>query len=291
MSLAATPTPRAFKYKATATLLAISLIWFASKWYKRQNERTKERRSRIRTERCEAREFRVAIIGGGMSGVCQAIALQAAGVPFEILEQEKDYGGTWAKNTYPDAACDVPSHFYSYSFEYKWDWERVWAKQPDILLYFRHIADKYGLRQHTRFGVRVLGATFEQDKSLWRVETDSGPRTYNVVISAVGQLDRPKWPLLPGLEHFQGARFHTAEWDHSVALEGKNVVGVGTGPSAIQAFPKIAPTLKHLTVCQRTPVWVTNKDDYLYPTWFRWALLNIPGLYWASETHDIYASV
>jgi cation diffusion facilitator CzcD-associated flavoprotein CzcO len=286
------------------TVAALVAAWVAARVWRYVATLREQAAARERATAARARGFRVCIVGGGMSGIAQAVALARAGIPYEILEQSSDFGGTWMNNTYPDAACDVPSHFYSYSFAHKWDWERVWAKQPAILAYFRHVATAHGLREHTRFGVRVVSATFDPELQQWEVRTVPvvseaaqarhalkqgatpaavSTQLYSLLITAVGQLDRPKWPALPGLERFEGARFHTAEWDHAVALAGKRVVGVGTGPSAVQAFPAIAQSVAHLTVAQRSPVWVTDKADYLYPRLVRWLLLHVPGLYWAKR--------
>lgn len=208
-------------------------------------------------------EFPIAIIGAGFSGICMAIQLKKAGIDsFTILEAAEDVGGTWRDNTYPGCACDVPSHLYSYSFEPNPRWSRVYGEQPEIWDYLRHCVDRYGLRPHLRFKTEVTGATFDEPSATWRIETAAGEAIRaRVVVSGTGPLSRPSIPDLPGLARFQGKTFHSARWDHAYDLRGKRVAVVGTGASAIQFVPQIAPEVQRLHLFQRTPPWVLPKLD------------------------------
>ncbi len=163
------------------------------------------------------RRVEVAIIGSGFGGLCMAIQLLHAGIEdFVLLEKEHDVGGCWRDNTYPGAACDVPSHLYSFSFEHKSDWSRRFAPQSEIHDYLRHCAEKYGVRERIHFHTEVTGARFDEAEGLWRIQL-AGGRTLEarVLVSACGQLNRPAYPKLPGLERFEGKQFHSARWDHT----------------------------------------------------------------------------
>lgn len=208
----------------------------------------------------------VAIIGSGFGGLCMAIRLRQEGLEdFVLLEKGDDVGGCWRDNTYPGAACDVPSHLYSFSFEHKSDWSRRFAPQSEILAYLRHCADKYGIREHLHLHTEVTGAAFDEAAGLWRVHV-SGGRTLEarVLVSACGQLNRPAYPKLQGLERFEGKQFHSARWDHGYALEGKTVAVLGTGASAIQFVPQIAPRVKQLFLFQRSAPYILPKPDRAY---------------------------
>src|SRR6185295_4925117 len=159
---------------------------------------------------------RIAIIGSGFGGLCMAIRLKRAGIEtFTVLEKADRLGGTWRDNTYPGAACDSPSFLYCYSFEQKTDWSRKWSPQPEILAYIEHCARKYDVLRHIRFGTEVADARFDADAGLWRIRTTAGETIEaDVVVSAVGQLNRPLYPALPGLERFRGIAFHSARWEH-----------------------------------------------------------------------------
>lgn len=210
--------------------------------------------------------MRVVIIGSGFGGLCMAIQLKLAGVhSFTVLEKADRLGGTWRDNTYPGAACDSPSFVYCYSFEQKADWSRMWAEQAEILAYMEHCARKYDLLPHIRFGTEVASARFDADAGAWRLRTVAGESIEaEVMVSAVGQLNRPSTPDLPGLETFQGTSFHSARWRHDVALEGKTVAVIGNAASAIQFIPQIAPRVKRLHVFQRSANWMIAKNDRPY---------------------------
>src|SRR5919197_835051 len=197
----------------------------------------------------------VAIIGSGFSGIGLAIRLKQEGVEdFVVLERNEGVGGTWWANTYPGCACDVPSHLYSFSFAPNPDWTRTYSRQPEIREYLHRTAQEFGVMPRIRFSTEVTSARWEDDR--WQLETSSGPITARVLVSGAGPLVEPKIPPFPGLDTFTGPAFHSARWDHSISLEGKRVAAIGTGASAIQFVPSIAPDVKRLHVFQRTPPWV-----------------------------------
>ena len=183
---------------------------------------------------------RALIIGTGFSGMGMGIALKKQGVDFLILEKADEVGGTWRDNTYPGAACDVPSHLYSFSFAPKPDWPHVFSYQPDILDYLKGVADKYGLRPNIRFGQHVDRAHWDDSEYRWHVFTKSGEEyVAQFLISGAGALHIPSLPDIAGLADFDGPVFHTAQWDHTVDLTGKRVAVIGTGASAIQVVPEL----------------------------------------------------
>jgi cation diffusion facilitator CzcD-associated flavoprotein CzcO len=205
----------------------------------------------------------VAILGAGAAGLCMAIKLRNAGVEtFTIFEKAASVGGTWRDNTYPGSGCDVPSMLYSYSFEPKPDWSRKFAPQPEIVEYFETVARKYRLLPHIRFNTEIVEARFDEAEGLWHIRSAAGEAfTANVLISGVGQLNRPAYPRIDGLDDFKGAVFHSARWEHGVDLEGKRIGVIGNGASAIQFVPEIAPKAGKLTIFQRTPNWCVPKPD------------------------------
>jgi cation diffusion facilitator CzcD-associated flavoprotein CzcO len=221
---------------------------------------------------------RVVIIGAGFGGLCMAIRLQKAGNrSFTILERGDDVGGVWRDNTYPGAACDVPSHLYEFSFEPNPDWSRRYAPQPEILAYLRHCADRYGLRPHIRFNTEVVGAAFDETRAVWQVRTaQDQTHEAEVLVTATGQLSRPAIPPIPGLESFAGVQFHSACWNHDHDLTDRKVAVVGTGASAIQFVPQIATAAKQLTVFQLDAPHVLPKIDYPYPALATTVLKRLP---------------
>jgi cation diffusion facilitator CzcD-associated flavoprotein CzcO len=208
----------------------------------------------------------IIIIGAGFGGLGMALELRRAGLDtFTILERATDLGGVWRENTYPGAACDVPSPLYSWSYEPKSDWPRRFSEQRDIHAYMRGVADKHGLRRFIRFGTEVTDAEFDERTGRWTVRTADGAQlTADILIPAVGQLSRPALPNIPGIDTFAGAAFHSAEWDHDVDLTGKRIACIGTGASAIQYIPRIQPDAAHLTLFQRSAAWVLPKADVEY---------------------------
>lgn len=224
----------------------------------------------------------MAILGAGFGGICMAIKLRAQGRDdFLILEQAADLGGTWRDNTYPGCSCDVPAHLYSYSFAQNPHWTRTYARQPEILAYLRRVAADRGIDRKIAFETRVTDLAWDDAAGHWRLTTADGRRfTARVVVSAVGGLHVPKTPSLPGLETFAGPAFHSARWRHDVDLAGKRVAVIGTGASAIQIIPAIAPRVAGLTVYQRSPPWVLPRCDATIPPAARWAYARVPGLLW-----------
>lgn len=208
----------------------------------------------------------IAIIGTGFAGLDAAIQLKKAGYDdITLLEKGDEVGGVWRENTYPGAACDVPSPFYSYSYERNPRWPRRFSQQPAILEYLKGVADKYDLRRHIRFGTEVTAATYDDSTGKWTVVMSQGePLVVDVLVSAVGQLSRPSWPSIKGRDSFAGAAFHSAEWDHSVDLRGKRVAVIGTGASAIQFVPEIQPEVAQLQLFQRTPPYIIPRPDTQY---------------------------
>src|SRR3954454_21179898 len=200
----------------------------------------------------------IAIIGSGFSGLGMAIKLKEDGRDdFVVLERGDEVGGTWHYNTYPGCACDVPSHLYSFSFAPNPEWTRTYSRQPEIRAYLERVVDSFGVRPKIRLGTEVLGAQWDEAARRWRIETSTGPVTAQVLISGTGPLVEPKLPTdVPGLARFAGPAMHSARWDHSVDLRGKRVASIGTGASAIQYVPAIAPEVSRLYVIQRTPPWV-----------------------------------
>ena len=204
---------------------------------------------------------KTAIIGAGFGGLCMAMTLKRAGIKdFLIYEKSAGLGGTWRANTYPGAACDIPSFLYSYSFEQKSDWSRNYSDQEEILAYLQGCADKYRLHAHIRFDTEIASARFDRAHGVWHLETKQGDEIIvNILITATGQLDRPHIPPLPGLERFSGASFHSATWDHTHDLSGKNVAVVGNAASAIQFIPHVATKATRVTIFQRSPNWIMRK--------------------------------
>jgi len=200
----------------------------------------------------------IIIIGAGFAGIALGIALKRAGIEsFTILERSDAIGGVWRDNHYPGAACDVPSTFYSYSFDSDYPWSGRYGKQAEILDYLRQCATKHGITAHIRFNAEVAAADFDAQAGEWRVRTTAGEeQRARFLISAIGLFNRPIVPELRGRASFLGPQFHSAQWNDAVALDGKRVAVIGTGASAIQFVPAIAPRVAHLTVFQRSPPYV-----------------------------------
>ncbi|MDL4775600.1 flavin-containing monooxygenase [Actinomadura xylanilytica] len=239
----------------------------------------------------------IVIIGSGFAGLGMAIRLRRSGFrDFVILEKSRALGGTWHDNTYPGCACDVPSHMYSFSFELNTGWTRMFAPQPEIRSYLERTADKYGVRDHIRFGCAVDAMEYDDDARRWNVTLADGTvLTPKAIVSGVGALHVPAYPNLPGIERFRGTAFHSAEWDHSYDLAGKRVAVIGTGASAIQFVPQIAERTADLVLFQRTPPWIQPKPDRPIPAPVRAALGRVPGaarafrhgIYWTLEARAV----
>jgi cation diffusion facilitator CzcD-associated flavoprotein CzcO len=211
-------------------------------------------------------ERRILIIGAGFSGLCLGIHLRRAGIhSFTLLEKSDRIGGTWRENTYPGAACDVPAFAYCFSFEQKTDWSRKWAPQDEILAYMEHCFEKYEITPHVRFGYEVESARFDEEAGVWRVRNAAGETLEaEILVSGVGQLSRPFTPEIPGLEAFAGDRFHSAQWNHEIPLEGKRVAVIGNAASAVQFVPEIAKRAARVSVFQRSANWMFPKNDHVY---------------------------
>ncbi len=228
-------------------------------------------------------EFPVVVIGCGESGLLAGIRLKEAGIPFTIVEKNAGPGGTWYQNTYPGARVDVGNHFYCYSFEPTDQWTHFFAEQPELQAYFQRVMDKYDVGPHVRWETEVTNATWDDAAATWTVRTRGVDGTASTlearaVISAVGQLDRPHLPSIPGRDQFSGAAFHSAEWDHSADLDGKRVAMIGAGASGFQIAPTIAEDVAHLTVFQRTAQWMFPNPNYheAVGPGVRWALRHLP---------------
>jgi cation diffusion facilitator CzcD-associated flavoprotein CzcO len=210
------------------------------------------------------RPLRFAIIGAGMSGILSAIQLRKAGFDdFSIYEKADRLGGTWRENTYPGIACDVPSHLYSYSFEPNPEWSHPFSPGDEIEAYFEAVAAKHGVPQRIHFGEEVTSCRFENGR--WQLETKSGRRdSADVVIAATGVLHHPNWPDIPGLADFEGALFHSARWDHAVALDGRRIGIVGTGSTAVQIVSALVDRVAKLSLFQRTAQWILPQANPPY---------------------------
>lgn len=230
-----------------------------------------------------ARCLKVLVIGAGMSGILTGIRLSQAGVDFQIVEKNTDVGGTWFENTYPGCRVDSSNHIYSYSFEPNHEWPQHFSTQPVLLDYFRGVADRYDLRKKIRFETQVEEMVWDDNRAVWKVTLktkDGGTEKVeaNAVVTAVGQLNRPRLPDIKGRERFKGPAFHSAQWRHDVDLAGKRVAVIGTGASAYQFVPEIAGKVKSLTVFQRTPPWgfpVPHYHDDV-PDGFNWLMEHVP---------------
>ncbi len=219
----------------------------------------------------------VLIIGAGMSGIAQAVECTRRGVSFVVLEKADELGGTWRENTYPGAVCDVESHLYSYSHSKNPHWSSTYAGQPEILAYLDEVARKWGLHRHIRFGTTVTRAEWDVSSAEWRVSTsDSQLYVSRFLVLGVGGLHVPSVPDLPGAAEFQGAAWHSSQWNHDVDLTGKRVALVGVGASGIQIAPHLAKYAASLTIFQRTASWVLPKVDTPTPTWQKWLFRVLP---------------
>lgn len=205
----------------------------------------------------------VAVVGAGLGGLCAGIKLKEAGFDdLVILERASKVGGTWRENTYPGCACDTPVAMYQFSFAPTLSWSHLFPRAAEVQRYTEHLADAYGLRPHLKLGEGTTAAVWDDARRRWRLTTSQG-RVIEVdaVVSALGQLNRPMLPAIPGRETFAGPAFHSAQWRHDVDLRGKRVAVVGSAASAVQLIPEVAAVAGHLTVFQRTPNWLLPRLD------------------------------
>ncbi|WP_460606287.1 flavin-containing monooxygenase [Jatrophihabitans fulvus] len=250
-------------------------------------------RSRARTGG-DRREVEVLIIGSGFAGLGAAIRLAKDGVDdYVVVERGSEVGGTWRDNSYPGAACDVPSHLYSYSFELNPDWSRSFSPQPEIQRYLVRTADKYGVRDKHLFDTDVTRAAWDATAQRWLVDTTNGGFRARVLVGAVGALAEPSLPDIAGIDDFAGTVMHSSRWNHDVDLTGKRVAVIGTGASAIQIVPAIAERVAHLDVYQRTAPWVMPRHDRSYSSVEKLVYKHVPfaqriareAIYWGRESY------
>jgi cation diffusion facilitator CzcD-associated flavoprotein CzcO len=221
----------------------------------------------------------VAVVGAGFGGVAALVMLKRAGYEdVTVFERGPEIGGVWHHNTYPGAACDVPSHLYEYSFAPNPRWSRRYAPQAEIRAYLEDVARSHGVLERIRTGVDVRGARWDAAASTWTLDTSAGEHQADVLLTACGQLSVAKVPPIKGLESFAGPSFHTAQWRHDVPLEGKRVALVGTGCSAIQTGPAIQPVVKQLDIYQRSPGWTFPRMDFAYSERTKRMLERFPAL-------------
>ncbi|UFS96883.1 flavin-containing monooxygenase [Nocardia huaxiensis] len=218
-------------------------------------------------------DHEVIIVGAGLSGIGIAMRLMKAGIDdIRIIEKWDRPGGVWRANTYPGIAVDVPSMFYSFSYEPR-NWSRFFPPGAEIQQYAEDLLDKYDLRRRTLFNTTIRAATWDEADHLWRATLDDGRElTARFAIACVGGLEVPRFPDIPGLDGFAGQKMHSARWDHGIDLRGKRVAVIGTGASALQLIPEVADTAAHLDVYQRTPIWVGPRPDFATPPWLHWLL-------------------
>jgi cyclohexanone monooxygenase len=232
------------------------------------------------------------VIGAGFAGLCAAIRLQEDGeTDFLVVEKGSDVGGTWRDNTYPGAACDVPSQLYSFSFAPNPEWSSSFSPQPEIQAYIRTVAERSGVLDRFVFDTAVESADWDESAGHWVVRTTAGTVTARDLIVGAGGLSEPKLPDIEGIGTFQGETFHSARWDHSVDLAGKRVAVIGTGASAIQIVPELQKVVGHLDVYQRTAPYVIPRNDREYTKVERALFKRVPALqkvyrtaiYWGKE--------
>ena len=244
-----------------------------------------------------AAHYQVAIIGAGFGGLAMAIRLLQRNIQnFVILEKSNEVGGTWRENQYPGAACDVQSHLYSLSFAPKTDWSKRYAEAPEIFQYIQDVVQQFNLREYCQFNSEVVHTEYHEKDCVWHVALKDGRQlSCQYLVFASGPLHVPQIPHIKGIEKFQGKVFHSSQWDHQYNLNSKVVASIGTGGSAIQYIPEIAPQVKQLYVMQRTAAWVIPRDERKYlniekklfkqADWFR--KLHRARLYWSNESRAI----
>lgn len=234
------------------------------------------------------KEWKVIVIGAGISGIAAAIALKRLGIPFEVVERQQGVGGTWLQNNYPNVRVDSPAFSYQYRFTKTYKWKEHFPSGAKVLQYLETVAADHEITQHLHFGQEVTSAVWDEETSKWEliltsktIGRSSEKTTCNAIISASGLFSTPKVPDIPGLESFKGPIFHTSRWDHSIPIEGKKVALIGTGSTGTQLAPALAGTAQHLTVYQRTPMWIVPFDLFRSPVTdnFHWLCDNIP-FYW-----------
>lgn len=224
--------------------------------------------SRVPARRPESL-YSTLIIGAGFAGLGMAVRLLQAGVEdFAILERSDRVGGTWRDNTYPGAACDIPSLLYSYSFVQNPDWSRAYSRSAEILSYIDSIVERFDLARHIRFGNNVTGMEWDEEAGTWTVRVVDGPAfAARSVTVASGPLANASFPAIKGIDTYKGHKIHSARWDHDYDLAGKRVGVIGTGASAVQIIPELVKVAERVKVFQRTPGWVMPRADFRHPSW------------------------
>lgn len=245
----------------------------------------------------DIQKFKVAIVGAGFGGLATAIQLLKHHIQdFVILEKAQDVGGTWRENQYPGAACDVQSHMYSLSYAPKTDWSKRYAEAPEIFQYIQDLIQDFNLKTYIQFNQKVTTTRYDEQRCLWTINTATGEQIeVQFLIFASGPLHVPQIPKIKGIEKFKGEIFHSSAWNHDYDLKGKKVASIGTGGSAIQYIPEIAPLTQQLYVFQRTAAWVIPRDERAYNrldkklfakyNWFR--KLHRARLYWSNESRVV----
>lgn len=255
-------------------------------------KKSSSRRSTAAAE--NARPADVLIVGAGFAGLGTAIRLLAQGIDnIIILERGDEVGGTWRDNSYPGAACDIPSNLYSFSFAQNPQWSRGYSGSGEILGYIRHLVEHYDLRRLIRFGHTVTGLAFDAEQGMWNASIAGGKTvSARAAVMAQGPLSNASFPDIAGIERFKGHKIHSARWDHGYDFSGKRVAVVGTGASAVQIIPELVGKVARLKVFQRTPAWVLPRLDYTAPDWSKAVFRRVPAtqslvrgaMYWAHES-------
>jgi 4-hydroxyacetophenone monooxygenase len=228
-------------------------------------------------------KFHVLVIGAGMSGLLQALRLKEAGIPFTVVEKNDSVGGTWYENSYPGCRVDIANHFYSYSFE-PYAWSEYFSRRDELLAYFRHFVKRHGLEPYIRYNTEVTAARYDEERALWEVQLKSNTggadraMRVNAIVSAVGQLNRPRIPEIAGRADFKGVQLHSGSWDPKLDLTGKRVAVVGSGASAFQLVPEVAKSAAQLYVFQRSAPWMLPNPLYheAVSPQFRWLVQHVP---------------
>ncbi len=228
-------------------------------------------------------KYNVVIIGAGISGMLMGVKLREAKIPFVILEKNEGLGGTWFENRYPGVRCDVPNHYYSFSFDRNDDWPNYYSKGEDIEKYLQAFGKKFGIYENTKFSTRVSSCEFNSKNNLWHIQASDAQDNdiyfkAHFVVSATGQLNIPAYPKLEGIKEFEGEAIHTAEWSEDIEINNKKVGVMGTGASGMQLIPAIADQVDTLSIFQRTAQWAIPSPDYHREVSDEkiWLLRNVP---------------
>jgi cation diffusion facilitator CzcD-associated flavoprotein CzcO len=220
------------------------------------------------------------IVGAGFSGLCMAMKLRQAGMnSFLVIEKSEGIGGTWWENRYPGCACDIPSHLYSFSFDLNPQWSRMFAGREEIQEYMVRSVERHGIREQIRLKTVLREARWDEGAGLWHATLGDGSTIdARILVSGMGALHVPRYPEIEGLDRFEGPSFHSAAWDSFIDLAGNHIAVIGTGASAIQFVPQIAPLAAKLSLYQRTPPWIVPKLDHPIAEQWRRRFERIPGL-------------